>query len=60
MNDEELPINAELASAYLDDELDAAERATAAADPDTMALVDSFAPGSRRLGEVEPGGRQHP
>ena len=43
MNDEELPINDELASAYLDDELDAAERATASADPEVMATVESFA-----------------
>ncbi|MGZ4673543.1 MAG: hypothetical protein ACXV3B_07260 [Ilumatobacteraceae bacterium] len=42
MNDEELSARAEAASAYLDGELDVAERASVAADPDTMALVDSF------------------
>ncbi len=53
MNDD-LPMNAEMASAYLDGELDAADRATAAADPDTMALVDSFAQISTALGEIGP------
>ena len=54
MNDDDLPIRAELASAYLDGELDAAERARAAADPDTMALADSFGRVRETLGEVEP------
>ena len=42
MNDEELPINAEMASAYLDNELDPAERASVSANPDVMSMVDSF------------------
>ena len=54
MNDEELPINDELASAYLDDELDPTERATAAADPEVMATVESFARVRSALGEVGP------
>lgn len=54
MNDDDLPVNAELASAYLDGELDTAERALVAADPDAMALADSFARLRQTLGEVEP------
>jgi hypothetical protein len=54
MNNEELPINDELASAYLDDELDPAERATASADPEVMATVESFARVRSALGEVGP------
>ena len=54
MNDEELPFNDELASAYLDDELDPAERATASADPDVMATVESFARVRAALGDVAP------
>jgi negative regulator of sigma E activity len=54
MNDDELPTNAELASAYLDDELDAVERAAAAKDAHTMALVDSFARIRVELGNVGP------
>ena len=42
MNDDELPLNAELASAYLDDELDPTERASVETDPDVMSMVDSF------------------
>jgi len=42
MNDEELPMRAEMASAYLDGDLDAAERLAVEADPETMALVESF------------------
>ena len=53
MNDEELPINAELASAYLDDELDAAERAAVSSDPDVMSMVDSFSRVRAMLGEAE-------
>jgi|GEM_PF-2783814 len=53
MNDEELPINDELASAYLDDELDPTERAAASADPQVMARVESFARVRSALGEVE-------
>ena len=54
MNDEELPINDELASAYLDDVLDPAGRAIASADPDVMATVESFARVRAALGEVAP------
>lgn len=54
MNDDDMPINAELASAYLDGELDATERAAAAAAADVMAAVDSFARVRAALGEVEP------
>jgi hypothetical protein len=42
MSDDQLPTRAELASAYLDGELEAAERATVENDPDVMAMVDSF------------------
>ena len=42
MNDDDLTTNAELASAYLDGELDATERADVSDDPTTMALVRSF------------------
>jgi len=42
MNDEDLPMRAELASAYLDGELDAAERQAVEADPQAMAIVESF------------------
>jgi hypothetical protein len=42
MTDEDLPLNAELASAYLDDELDPGQRALAEVDPDVMSTVDSF------------------
>jgi negative regulator of sigma E activity len=54
MNNDELPTNVELASAYLDGELDAAERATAANDAGTMALVDLFARIRAELGEIPP------
>ena len=54
MNDDDLPINAELASAYLDGELDTTERVAAAADPNVMAAVDSFARVRAALGQVEP------
>ena len=42
MNDDELTTNAELASAYLDGELEATRRAEVADDPATMAIVRSF------------------
>lgn len=42
MNNEELPLSAELASAYLDGELDETERAAASADPEVMAVVESL------------------
>jgi negative regulator of sigma E activity len=54
MNDEELPINDELASAYLDAELDPTERAAVSADPEVMATVESFARVRSALGEIEP------
>jgi hypothetical protein len=54
MNDEELPINDELASAYLDDELDSTERASVSADPEVMATVESFARVRSALSEFEP------
>ena len=54
MSDEELPLSAELASAYLDGELDATERAAAAADPDVMQAVASIARVRAALGEVAP------
>ena len=52
MNDEELPINAELASAYLDNELDPAERASVSADPHVMSMVDSFSRVRAILGDI--------
>jgi negative regulator of sigma E activity len=54
MNDDDLPTNDELASAYLDGELDPVERAAAAADPDVMHIVDSFAAVRAALGETGP------
>lgn len=54
MNDDDLPINAELASAYLDGELDTTERVAAAANPNVMAAVDSFARVRAALGQAEP------
>jgi negative regulator of sigma E activity len=56
MNDDELQMRAETASAYLDGELDASERTSAAADPDTMSLVDSFARVRALIGDVSPAG----
>lgn len=52
MNDEELPLNDERASAYLDNELDPVERASASADPEVMATVESFARVQAALGEI--------
>jgi negative regulator of sigma E activity len=54
MNDDDAFARAEAASAFLDGEIDAAERASVAADPDAMALVDSFAKVRDALGAVEP------
>ena len=54
MNDDELPARAEVASAYLDGELDTAERATASADADTMAMVEAFAQVRNALGTFAP------
>lgn len=42
MTDEELPERAEVASAYLDGVLESDERTRADADPETMALVESY------------------
>ena len=54
MNDEQLPINDELASAYFDDALDPTERAAASADPEVMATVESFARVRAVLSDVAP------
>jgi hypothetical protein len=54
MSNDERPLNAEMASAYLDGELDATERAAAEADPAVMAEVDSFARVRATLGQIEP------
>jgi hypothetical protein len=54
MSNEDLPPNAELASAYLDGELDPTQRAAAAADPDVAAAIDSFARVRAAIGEVDP------
>jgi hypothetical protein len=54
MTDEELPDRAELASAYLDGDLSADERARADADPATMALVDSYRSLHTTLADVPP------
>lgn len=54
MNDDQLPINAEQASAYLDGELEADERALVAADAEAMAMVESFTQVRTVLGTVAP------
>ncbi len=54
MNDDDAPERAEAASAYLDGEIDSGERASVSADPDTMALVDTFARIRDVLGAVGP------
>jgi len=54
MSDDQLPTRAELASAYLDGELEAAEGATVASDPDGMAMVDSFARIRTELNTAQP------
>ena len=54
MNDDDLPTRAEVASAYLDGELDAAERASVSADVETVAVVEAFAQVRNLLGDVEP------
>jgi negative regulator of sigma E activity len=54
MNDDDESVRAEAASAYLDGEIDADERASVSADPETMALVDTFARLRDTLGVVEP------
>src|SRR5258706_7141327 len=54
MNDDELSVRAEAASAYLDGELDTAERASVAADPEAMAFVETFTQLRHTLGEIDP------
>ncbi|HEX2785214.1 MAG TPA: hypothetical protein VHN36_16645 [Ilumatobacteraceae bacterium] len=54
MNDDDASVRAEAASAYLDEEIDAGERVSVSADPDTMALVDTFARVRDALRAVEP------
>ena len=54
MNDDDLSMHDEQASAYLDGELEAGERASVAADAETMALVDTFAQVRQSLGDIEP------
>src|SRR3954451_25296149 len=54
MSDEQLPTRAELASAYLDGELEADQRATIESDPDTMTVVESFARLRGELKTAEP------
>jgi hypothetical protein len=54
MNDDDVSVRAEAASAYLDGELDAAERASVASDPETMAVVESFTRLRQALGEPGP------
>ena len=52
MNDDDLPTRAEVASAYLDGELDAAERASVSADAEALALVETFTQLRNLLGDV--------
>ena len=54
MSNQDLPQSAESASAYLDGELAATERAAAAADPEVMATVESFARVRAALSDIEP------
>jgi hypothetical protein len=54
MSDEQLPTRAELASAYLDGELEAAQRAAVESDPEAMATVQSFARLRAELNTAEP------
>jgi hypothetical protein len=54
MNNDELPMRAETASAYVDRELDAAERSAADADPETMAMADSFVRIRAALADIAP------
>ena len=54
MSNEDLPQSVESASAYLDGELDADQRAEAAADPEVMAAVESFARVRAALSDVQP------
>ena len=54
MSNEDLPQSAESASAYLDGELAASERADAAADSEVMATVESFTRVRAVLSDVSP------
>jgi negative regulator of sigma E activity len=54
MSDDQLPDRAEQASAYLDGELEADERAIVEDDADAMAMVDSFARIRGELRNVDP------
>src|SRR3954469_21627487 len=54
MSDDQLPTRAELASAYLDGELEADQRATVESDPDAMAMVESFARVRAELSTSQP------
>lgn len=54
MSHEDLPQRVEVASAYLDGELEPDARAAAAADPDTMAVVEAFSVLRNAIAEVEP------
>lgn len=54
MSDDRLPDRAEQASAYLDGQLEADERAVVEGDPDALALVDSFARIRAELSDVLP------
>jgi hypothetical protein len=52
MNDDDLPTRAEVASAYLAGELDAAERASVSGDAKALALVEAFTQVRNLLGDV--------
>jgi len=54
MSDDQLPDRAEQASAYLDGELDADQRAVVENDADAVAMVDSFARIRAELSKAEP------
>jgi hypothetical protein len=54
MSDDSLPRDHEMASAYLDGELEQDERAIAEASPTTMGLVEAFAVVHDRLSDVPP------
>jgi hypothetical protein len=54
MNDDELSARAELASAFLDNELEPDQRAAVAADPDLMATVQTYTRLRNTVGDVPP------
>ncbi|HZX56056.1 MAG TPA: hypothetical protein VFE86_15320 [Ilumatobacteraceae bacterium] len=54
MSDEQLPTRAEMASAYLDGELEADDSAVVESDPDAMAVVESFARVRAALNTAQP------